>query len=911
MSEKGERPTFYVIDLFNLIFRAYFAMPRLSSSRGEPTGAVLGVTRMVQKIVREMKPDYIAVAMDSPGKGERGKLYEDYKAHRPPPPEDLVSQIPVIERILELFGLRTFTAPGWEADDVIASLTGKALEKGMDVRIVSSDKDLMQLVEPRVRVLFEDAKQKQVVEMDEKAVEDKYSVPPGRILDLLSMVGDKSDNIPGIPRVGQKTAADLLREFGSLDGVLENAGKIKKPALAKTVAEHRDLAVLSRDLARLNTALFEKVDFESMKPAEPDWDELRQELERMELRTLLSDMGGGEGTEAAAKAGEGDLRPSGKKDYYAVTDMGALEREVEKIGKKGTLSVDLETTGTDAAAAAIVGIALSWEKDRGCYVPVGHQDIHAQGQLPLDKVLPVLRKVLEDPRIEKYGHHIKFDDILFMRRGVVMQGIAFDTMIASYLLDPEKHQHKLDQVAMAELGYRTITYSEVTRKTRGKQLAFQDVPVSDAVQYASEDAEIVFTLVEKMRPAVEAAGLRSLLEDVELPLSRVLAEMQLVGIRIDTEYLAGVEKEFAVEMDRIEKQAWKTAGAEFNLASPKQLQEILFGKLGLAPVKKTKTGFSTDSEVLETLDHPLAKTVLDWRTLSKLLGTYVRALPEQLNPETGRIHTSYNQAVAATGRLSSSDPNLQNIPVRTERGRKIRRAFIPSKGCELMSADYSQIDLRVLAHLSGDPVLVESFRRGEDVHRRTAMEIFGVDEKNVTPEMRADSKAINFGVVYGQTDWGLSQQTGLSRRDAKDFIERYFERYRGVETYMKKVIEEAGKGQGVTTILGRRRFLRGIDSKNRTERLMAERMARNTPIQGSAADIIKLAMIKINDEIHRRGMLTRMLLNVHDELVFDVPKKEKKAAEKMVVDIMENVVKLDVPLRVDVGWGKNWADAHP
>jgi DNA polymerase-1 len=909
MKKADDKRTLYIIDISNLIFRAYFAMPRLSSSLGEPTGAVLGVTRMVQKIVREMKPDYIAVAMDSPVKTERKEIYPEYKANRPPPPDDLVKQIPVVEKVLQLYGLKTFTEPGWEADDVIASLATRARGRGIDVKIVSSDKDLMQLVGPGVRVLYEDMKTRQIVEMDEAKVEEKYRVPPSKILDLLAMTGDSSDNIPGIPKVGEKTAASLLKEFDSLDEILENPDRIGKPALRETIRAGRDTALLSRRLAALRTDLCAGVDFDVLRPAPPALGELTEMLRRLEFKELLREMAEGGGETAAAAAGA--IMPSEKKDYFPVFDLEKLDGVIARIREAGAVSVDLETTGIDAAADEIVGISLSCEKDRGCYIPVGHRAMGAPKQPPLEEVLGRLRPVLEDPGIEKYGHHIKFDDILFMRRGVIMKGIAFDTMIASYLLDPEKHQHRLEQVAMSELGYRTITYEEVTRKSRGKQLRFDEVPIEDAVQYSAEDAECVYVLVQKMRPEIREAGLEKLLAEVEIPLSRVLAGMQLRGILIDTEALAQVEKEFAVELDRIEKEVWELAGSPFNLASPKQLQEILFGRLGLPAVKKTKTGYSTDSEVLEALDHPIAGKLLDHRILSKLMGTYVRALPEKINRRTGRVHTSYNQAVAATGRLSSSDPNLQNIPVRTERGMKIRRAFIPSPGCRLLSADYSQIDLRVLAHLSGDPVLVEAFRRGEDVHRRTAVEIFGVGEKSVTPQMRANAKTINFGVVYGQTEFGLAQQSGLSRREARVFIEKYFERYGGVKRYMEKVIEEAKEGHGVTTILGRRRFLRAINSDNRTERLMAERMARNTPIQGSAADIIKLAMVKIDEKIREMKLEARMLLNVHDELVFDVPKKERKEVEKMVVEIMEHVVELQVPLAVTLGWGDNWASAHP
>ncbi|MFH1438815.1 MAG: DNA polymerase I [Pseudomonadota bacterium] len=910
MEKQKKQPTLYIIDIFNLIFRAYYAMPSLRTSGGEPTGAIFGVVRMVLKIIREMKPDCVAVAMDSPVEVERKKIYAGYKANRPPPPEDLVAQIPSIERIVQLFGIRTFTKPGWEADDVIASLTGEARKQGMSVRIVSSDKDLMQLVDEDVKVLYEDTRQKTVVEMDRGRVEEKYGVGPERILDLLTMVGDSSDNIPGIPKIGQKTAASLLKQFGSLDAILEDTSRVKKPAQRKTIEENRDVALLSRRLATLKTDLFDKVDFDGLRPGEPDTKELAEEFRRLELRQFLRELAESQG-DAQAEAAGVSIRPSGHKDYVTVFTLNALDEEIARIREAGAVSVDLETTGTNAAAADIVGVSLSCAKDRGCYVPVRHLYMGAPKQLGLDDVLERLRPVLQDPAIEKYGHHIKFDDVLFMRSGVAMQGIAFDTMIASYLLDPEKHQHSLDQVAMAELGYRTITYGEVTRKSRKGQLKFEEVPVDDATQYAAEDAEIVFCLVEKMRPDIEEAGLGKLLRDVEIPLSRVLAEMQMAGMRVDTDYLTTLEIDFSRELLRIEKEVWKIAGMEFNLASPKQLQQVLFEKLGLEKTKKTKTGYSTGIDVLMGMSHPVAKKILDFRALSKLLGTYVRALPEEINRSTGKIHTSYNQAVAATGRLSSSNPNLQNIPIRSERGRKIRKAFVPSEGCRFLSADYSQIDLRVLAHLSGDFVLVQAFKNGEDVHRRTAMEVFGVAGDEVTPEIRSQAKAVNFGVVYGQTEYGLSQQTGLSMKEAREFIRKYFERYGGVQDYMNRVIEEAHKGRGVSTILGRRRFLRGIDSKNRNERLMAERMARNTPIQGSAADIIKLAMIKINDWIHEKKLETKMLLNVHDELVFDVPKKEEKEAEEMVRKIMETVMELQVPLVVDTGWGSSWADAHP
>jgi DNA polymerase-1 len=503
--------------------------------------------------------------------------------------------------------------------------------------------------------------------------------------------------------------------------------------------------------------------------------------------------------------------------------------------------------------------------------------------------------------------------VIFTRHGVRMQGIAFDTMIASYLLDPERHQHRLDQISLERLGYRMISYDEVTRKQRGSQLAFDEVDVESAARYSAEDAEVVWALVPSMRSELDEAGLAGLMRDLELPLSRVLADMELTGIPLEVEYLRGLEERFTGQLAGLERRAHAAAGREFNLASPKQLQEVLFDEIGLKPLRKTKTGYSTDSEVLAELSawHELPGLVLEHRALAKLVSTYVKALPQAVNPATGRVHTSYNQAVAATGRLSSSDPNLQNIPVRSDNGRLIRAAFRPSPGRVLMSADYSQIELRVLAHLSGDAELVDAFRADEDVHVRTASQVFGVPPDEVDAGMRARAKAINFGVIYGQTDYGLSQQLGIGRKEARSFIERYFERYTGVRAYMDRVIEEARSGSGVSTMLGRRRFLRTINSRNHAERAYAERMARNTPIQGTAADIIKLAMVKVHAALGREGLEARMLLTVHDELVLDVPGPEREQVRRLVTGIMEGVVELSVPLVVDVGWGADWGEAHP
>ncbi len=896
-----------LLDLFNLVFRAYFALPKLQSSQGEPTGAVMGVIRMVRKLVRERKPDFVAVATDSPAPVERKRMYGAYKANRPPAPQDLKQQIPVIDEILGLLGLETFAAEGWEADDVIATLTARAREKGWRVEIVSGDKDLAQLVDEHVRLVIEDPASRSTRVMDARAVRDKWGVEPARILDLLSLTGDSSDNVPGVPKVGPKTALKLLAEHGSLAQVLDAAESMGKSRLRENLIAHRGDALLSRDLVRLKSDLPIAPDWEALRPlGPPDPAALAALLGKLELRELLSEILAEAGIEQAVEAGP-------ERDYGLILDLAELEAEIARARDAGAVSVDLETTSVDPVRAEIVGVSLSSQAGRGRYVACGHRYLGVPAQPPLDGVLAVLRPILEDPGVEVYGQNVKYEDVIFRRHGVRMNGVAFDTMIASYLLDPEKHQHRLDQISLERLGYRMTSYDEVTRKKRGSQLGFDEVMVEDAARYSAEDAEVVWALVPSMRRELAEAGLLQLMEDLELPLSRVLADMELTGLALDVDYLGRLEARFAAQIDDVVARAHASAGREFNIASPKQLQQILFEELGLQPVRKTKTGFSTDSEVLTALSawHELPALVLEYRGLSKLVSTYVKALPLAVNPRSGRVHTSYNQAVAATGRLSSSSPNLQNIPVRSENGRLIRAAFRPSPGCLFMSADYSQIELRVLAHLSGDPDLVEAFRADEDVHVRTASQVFGVPHDEVDPELRSRAKAINFGVIYGQTDYGLSQQLGIPRKEARTFIEKYFERYTGVRAYMERVIEEARSGEGVKTMLGRRRFLPAITSRNHAERTYAERMARNTPVQGTAADIIKLAMVRAHAALAERGYRAKMVLTVHDELVFDVPRQERHDVERLVRSVMEGALELDVPLLVDVGWGEDWGDAHP
>ena len=895
----GAEDVFYIVDVSSFIFRAYYAIGHLSNSKGTPTGAVLGVTKMLQKLWRECQPTYLAVAGDSKTPTWRKETYDEYKANRPAPPPDLLEQFPLVNQMVEAYGIPVLQLDGFEADDIIATAARFAVKAGLKMIVVSADKDLMQLVSENV-LMYDTMKDKVFGAVE---VEAKFGVPPERLGDLLALMGDSSDNIPGVPSVGPKTAAKLLAKHGTLDGVLAAAPGIKGKLGEKLVA-HADLARLSRELVALREDVDVELDLEKLRFTEPDKERLAELFEELEFRQLLDEVSGG-----------AEKQPEVERTFRAISTRVELEKAVRQIREVGEVSVDLETTSLDPVSAEIVGIALSWKPLEGWYVPVGHFYLGAPEQLTIDEAIEILKPVLEDPSIKVYGQNFKYDDVIFQRAGVTVANVAFDTMMASYLLDPGKRSHGLDQLALDVLGHQTIKYSDVTKKKRGSQLSFDEVEVENATEYAAEDAEIVLSLVQELRPRVLEAGFESLLEDLELPLGRVLADMELQGVLVDVELLRKLSRTTGEQLVGLEERAHKAAGRRFNVNSPKQLAQILFDEIGLEPVKKTKgkTARSTDVEVLNELaqEHELPAIVLEYRQLAKLKGTYLDGLPKLVNARTKRIHTSYNQAVAATGRLSSSDPNLQNIPVRTELGREIRRAFIAPPGWKLLAADYSQVELRVLAHLSKDPLLIDSFSNDQDVHARTAREIFGMAaDEEVTSDHRRRAKAINFGVVYGKTPYGLAKELGISRAEADDFIDGYFARYAGVKIFMDAVIEDAKKGQGVKTLMGRRRYLPDINSRNYTARSAAERMARNTPIQGTAADIIKKAMISVHRRLRTEGLKSRMVMTVHDELVFEVPEGEEAAMTALVEEEMMAAAKLDVPLKVDQGWGLNWADAH-
>jgi len=893
--ERDAEDALYVIDVSSFIFRAYYSVGYLSTANGTPTGAVFGVANMIVSLLKDHQPSHVIVAMDSKTPTFRKEIYPKYKANRPPPPDDLKVQFPFVQQLVEAFDLAVLQRDGFEADDIIATTVRVARGAGLKVVIVSADKDLMQLVDDQV-VMLDTMKNKI---WDEAAVEAKWAVPPKLLGDLLAIAGDSSDNIPGVPRVGPKTAAPLLVEFGGLEPLLASLDKLKSKALQKRMTEHSEVARLSRRLVALDDNVPIEFELEDARLKEPRAKVLGPVLEKFELTKLKERL-----------FGFNEVVKEREPVYRSVTTANELEQIAEEIKQAGRFAVDLETTSINAVRAEIVGVALAWKPLEAVYIPVAHK---TGDTLPLDVVLGIIGPLLEDPAVGVIAQNVKYEDTIFRRNNIKISNVEMDPMLASYLLRSDLKTHNLDVLAKEVLGRKTTSYDDVTQKSKGHQLLFDEVAVDNATAYAGEDAEIAFALANVMRPRIKEAGMDALLRDVELPLARVLCGMELQGVELDTDHLRKMSDDFGGQLLEIERSVYETAGYEFNLASPKQLQTLLFDKIGLPTQKKTKTGYSTDFEVLETLAsmHSLPSLILEHRVLSKLKGTYLDALPQLVNPATGRIHTSFNQAVTATGRLSSSNPNLQNIPIRTERGRKIRRAFTAPCGKVLISADYSQVELRILAHLSKDPALVEAFKDGADVHKRTARALFGFGcDEEVPKEERSKAKAINFGVIYGKTDYSLAKELGIPRNEARRFIEGYFDLYKGVADFMDYTICETRKSCSVSTLLGRRRELRDINSSNHNIRQQAERMARNTPIQGSAADLIKVAMIRVDQRLQSMGSDVGMILTVHDELLLEVPEAKLEQVSALVKEEMEGAMDLLVPLIVDIGTGPNWAEAH-
>lgn len=884
----------FLIDGSSYIYRAFFAIRGLSTSRGIPTNATFGFTSMLLKVLRDYKPDGVAVVFDAKGPTFRNELYDEYKANRPAMPDDLSPQIPYIKRIVEAFRIPILEKEGYEADDLIGTIARDAEKEGLEVVIVSGDKDLLQLVSEKITTLdtMKDAHK------GPQEVKERFGVNPERLPDIMGLAGDSIDNIPGVPGIGEKTAVDLIKRFGGLDGLFEKLEELDQKEVKKKIKEslmqYREQALLSRKLATIDTHAPLEVRWDDFLLSPPDEETLRVIFKELEFHKFLQEL-------FPQKSISYD-------DYHLVTEAEGLKKLLVRLQEAEIFSLDLETTSRDPINADIIGFSFSARPHEAYYVPVGHNYAGAPPQLPSPLVLERLRPILEDSKRGKYGQNIKYDYLVLSRHGVNLTGIKCDTMIVSYLLNPTKRSHSLENIAQEYLEHQMITYQEVTEKGQG----FQKVALQQAKEYSCEDADVTFLLAGVLLKKLEEEGLDELFYQIELPLVEVLAKMELWGVQINPSLLLELSKELEARLWGLEKTVFHLVGEEFNINSTQQLGKILFEKLRLPVVKKTKTGYSTDVEVLQELakEHELPRAVLDYRSLAKLKSTYADALPKLINPTTGRVHTSYNQTVTATGRLSSSDPNLQNIPIRTEEGRRIREAFVPEDGWCLISADYSQIELRILAHMSGDATLIEAFQKGEDIHARTASEMFNLPPAEVTPQMRREAKVINFGVIYGMSPYGLSKELGVEPKVAAEYIEEYFQRYQGVKAYIDGIVQEAKKKGYVTTLCRRRRYLPEINSSNRSARQFAERTAINTPLQGTAADLIKLAMVRIYRRIKEGGIKAKIIIQVHDELVLEVPDDEVREAEKVVREEMEGVMQLAVPLKVSMARGRNWGEIH-
>ena len=937
----ADSPTLVLVDGSSYLFRAFHAMPSFTNSEGEPTGAILGVVNMLRRLRADFPSEYFAVVFDAPGKTFRDEWYPAYKANRPPMPEELRAQIEPLHRIVRGLGLPLLCVPGVEADDVIGTLAERARESGRRVVISTNDKDMAQLVDERVTLVntMDDSV------LDEGGVEAKFGAPPARIVDYLTLVGDPVDNVPGVPKVGPKTAVKWLAAYGSLDGVRANAA-----AIGGKVGENLraflspDGAAESRmDLSRRLVTIRRDVEIEErlgdLRPAPPDRSALEALYRRFQfrslLRELLDDAGGapparGEaGPEAEAEPGaEEGARPSdtaSEASCETVLTEEAFDRWMDRVASAEAFAFDTETTSLDYVAARVVGVALAVAPGEGAYIPFAHRYPGAPDQLDEERVLGALRPLLQDPRRPKIGHNLKYDMSVLANHGIAMAGAAHDTMLQSYVVNSTATRHDMDSLATRYLGVRTRKFEEVAGKG-AKQITFDQVPLEEAGPYAAEDAEVTLRLHAFFGPRLaERPGLARVYREIEMPLVPVLSAMERRGVRVDAERLRGLSEELAMRMDALEREAHEEAGGPFNLQSPKQIQAILFDpdRLGLPVRAKTPKGQpSTADAVLQDLarDFVLPRIILDHRALAKLRSTYAVALRESVNPATGRVHTSYHQAIASTGRLSSSAPNLQNIPVRTAEGRRIRQAFVPAPGFRLLASDYSQIELRIMAHLSGDEGLLEAFAAGRDIHRATAAEVGGVAEEQVDGEMRRRAKAVNFGLIYGMSAFGLARQLGIERGEAQGYIDRYFERYPGVRVYMEETRTRARDRGYVETVFGRRLHLPEINSRNAARRQYAERTAINAPMQGTAADVIKRAMVSLHEWTSGREDEVRMIMQVHDELVFEVA--EEKAAETAagigermaraadeLADRM-GIGRLRVPLEVETGSGSNWDEAH-
>ncbi|MCB9799813.1 MAG: DNA polymerase I [Candidatus Omnitrophica bacterium] len=892
-SLKGK--TLFIFDGTAFCYRAYYAIRNLSTSKGEATNAIYGFITMLDKFVADWKPDYMAICFDRKEPTFRHEEFEDYKANRKPAPDDLVEQLEPIKDFCRAYHYAVFEKPGFEADDLFGTLAARGELEGLDVYIVTSDKDALQLVTDKIKIVNPS---KEGLIYDTGKVRERFDgLGPEKILDLMALMGDASDNIPGVPGIGEKTAIKLIKEFGSAENLLKYASKVKSKSQQALLKEHHDSVGLSKKLATIDTAVEMAFDWDQMRFRQPDQEKLFELCKRYEFRKLTQSF-------APKNTAENESRV-----YSVIETETQLEELVEQLKTHKAWSFDTETTSSSPHEASLVGMSFSWKPFHAVYLPVSAADHNGPG-LDRKKVIEAVAPLFENKDIQKYGQNVKYDLTVLKRHGVPVKGIAFDTMIASYLINPVKLNHNLDDIALEYLAVKKVATENLIGKGKN-QIRMDEVPLDQIAEYAAEDADVVFRLVPALKERLQKAELEKLFDDIEMPLAEVLEEIENNGVKLDLEFLRKLSEAAGKDLERLTLEIYEKAGREFNINSTKQLSEILFVEMKLPVIKKTKTGFSTDVSVLEklALNFELPKMILEYREKAKLKSTYLDALPQMVNSETGKIHTSYHQTVTSTGRLSSSDPNLQNIPIKTREGREVRRAFISryaENGGKILSADYSQIELRLLAHLSGDKNLVKAFKEDRDIHSYTATLLYGVKEPEVTREMRTVAKTINFSIIYGKTAYGLSQDLGISISEADRFIKDYFERYDGISEYLDAQKEKARTQGYLTTLFGRRAYFPDINARNVQMRQFAERAAINAPLQGSAADLIKAAMIQIQSRIKTEKFKSLMIMQVHDELVFDAVANEVSKLASLVKEEMEKVYPLNIPLRADVVIGDSW-----
>ncbi len=922
--ENDRNNEIFLIDGFGFIFRAYYSLPPMQRPDGTPVNAVYGFTTMLAKLINEMHVPNVAVILDAGQRTFRNDIFPEYKANRGAPPEDLVPQFDIVKEAIEAFSVPAIKKEGYEADDLIATYVKLAREQGRCVTIVSSDKDLMQLLDDGVRMF--DPMKYQDMGLDE--VMKKFGVTPDKVVDVQSLAGDSTDNIPGIPGIGVKTAALLVNEYGDLESVLERAGEVKQKKRRENLIEFADDARMSKQLVQLATDVPVDVKIEDLRIKKPDPKKLIAFLEEQGFRSLISRME----RQFASEGDDAELEASNTESYELVQDEDTLKKWVEMAEEAGVVAFDTETTALTPAKAKLVGISLSTAKGNGCYIPLQHADpkgysdgfdfaIDAEAkpdapdlkQIPIKKAMEILKPMLEDESVIKIAHNAKFDMQMFFPYDINVAPID-DTMLISYVLDGTSHSNSMDNLAKDMLGLEPIKFSEVVGKGKS-QITFDLVPLDKALTYAAEDADITLQLYNILKPRLAKEKMTEVYETIERPLAAVLAEMENNGIKVDVQVLKQLSNTFAKQIVALETEIYDMSGVSFNVASPKQLGEVLFETMGIEGGKKTRSGsWSTNVKILETLSsqgHAIADKVMEWRSLSKLKSTYSDALPEAINQKTGRIHTSYSMAGTSTGRLASSDPNLQNIPIRSDNGKKIRAAFIPEKGYKLLAVDYSQVELRLAAELGKIEALKQAFRDGVDIHSATASQVFNVPLEEMTSDIRRQAKAINFGIIYGISSFGLAKQLGISNGEAKDYIDRYMSRFPELKAFMEQEKEYARKHGYIKTFYGRKCFTPGINDKNSAISKFAERQAINAPLQGTAADIMKRAMIAMLPALKEAGLNAKMMLQVHDEVLLEVPEAEMAKTEELVKRIMQNAAQgIDVPLEAEAGWGENWAEAH-